>query len=89
LIKDPPAHENKIYLQLLRRRAKAVIGLSLDSTSKSGARLVKLAAESGVPLETASVIIAAHGGQIVGAGLDSGYPCLEVRLPLSEADHAA
>jgi PAS domain-containing protein len=82
------AHDKIIDLALRQRHGMAVIKLSLREAEKPGARLQKLRLQVGAPLETASIIVTAHGGQIYGAGLDSGSPQMEVRLPLQEADHA-
>jgi PAS domain-containing protein len=82
------AHDKTIDLELRQRHGMAVIKLSLREAEKHGVRLQKLRLQLGAPLETASIIVTAHGGQIYGAGLDSGLPQMEVRLPLQEPDHA-
>ena len=80
-----------IDVALLERAGVAVTKFSFRQAEKSGSRLTKLRAQSGAPpLQTATIIITAHRGRIVGAELDSGTPRIEIRLPLfSEVDHGS
>jgi PAS domain-containing protein len=85
-----PANRKMIDVTLLQRNRLAVIKLSFPEPEKSGSRLIKLRPQPGAPLQTASIIIAAHSGRILGADLDSGTPRMEIRLPLfSEVDHGS
>ena len=85
-----PADGKMIDVTLLRRAGLAVIKISFPRAEKSGSRLIKLRTQPGAPLQTASIIIHAHGGRIVGADLDSGTPRMEIRLPLfTEVDHGS
>jgi PAS domain-containing protein len=84
------ANGKMIDVTLRHRTGLAVIKLSFPQAEKSSSRLTKLRVQPGAPLETASIIIAAHSGRIVGADLDSGTPRMEIRLPLfSEVDHGS
>jgi len=79
-----------IDVALLQRAGAAVIKFSFPQAENSGSRLNKLRAQSGAPLQTATIIITAHRGRIVGAELDSGTPRMEIGLPLvSEVDHGS
>jgi PAS domain-containing protein len=79
-----------IDVALLQRAGAAVIKFSFPQAENSGSHLKKLRAQSGAPLQTATIIITAHKGRIVGAELDSGTPRIEIHLPLvSEVDHGS
>jgi PAS domain-containing protein len=79
-------HDDRIYLTLQRRSGMAVLTLSPHDARKSAIRSQELRVEPGAPLETASIIIAAHDGRIVGADLNGGSPRMAVILPLAESN---
>jgi hypothetical protein len=79
------APEERTLNIVLSRRAKlASIELSLRAARKTEARLAKVRAPPNAPLHTATIIIAAHGGKVLGAGLESSAPRMQIRLPLLE-----
>src|SRR5262245_52369476 len=59
-------HDGKIGVVLRRRRKIIELTLAPHKAGKPKGRLKKLRPKPGEPLETASIIVAAHGGRIAG-----------------------